>query len=646
MRKTTLLLLLATFTLALQAQNRIDVQQARTFRWDKPQVQNRQATPGKPQKAEGLSATQRAVGHIFGNNPDSITIKGAMVGTAGTYPVATAIGPDILNRYAGCKVVGIRVATAQSLGKCNTFLYTLENGYLSDEPLTKSQRLYEGWNNVFYNGETALDIEEGMTLLVGFEYTETESMVAAGSGGLCTVGKGDGENFLIYTNFGSGEGWYSVNNLGALCVQLIVDVSSLPEKAIGLSYLDTGFRYKKAGERVEMYVIVDNLGREDIGSYHLACQLDDQAPVMYDYTETLPEQGSTHLQPVFTLPSDISLGQHTLTVSLLAEEETTPSGDKTTSSNDFFIYDESLDRQKAYVEQYNSQNESMASITNPLFEQVAKSNKNMVLVNVYEPGNPLAIEEAAYLHDLYAYTLPSFTVNRSYFPGESYIAYDVNYYAEQYAPLVPAIIDDLVNQDMGQPAFATIDLDAQYDDETRMLTIDVAGTLVEGALDILGTPSVTLLLTENNVKSKQVVINQVTQRPTTKQDYVHQHVLRGFVTPPTGAPVEVSGNRYNARHTISIDPSWNVKEMTLVGFVTRTAEEVTDDNVLTMDVTNCNSISLSDLTGIHEVKAQEQGLQPEYFLLNGQRVNPGNLPKGIYIIREGGKRVRKLKIED
>ena len=211
---------------------------------------------------------------------------------------------------------------------------------------------------------------------------------------------------------------------------------------------------------------------------------------------------------------------------------------------------------------------------------------------------------------------------------------------------MPAIIDDLVNQDMGQPAFATIDLDAQYDDETRMLTIDVAGTLVEGALDILGTPSVTLLLTENNVKSKQVVINQVTQRPITKQDYVHQHVLRGFVTPPTGAPVEVSGNRYTARHTIAIDPSWNVKEMTLVGFVTRTAEEVTDDNVLTMDVTNCNSLSLSDLTGIHEVKAQEQSLQPEYFLLNGQRVNPGNLPKGIYIIRQGGKSVKKLKIEN
>lgn len=636
MRKTSLLLLLATFCLAIQAQHRIDAQQAHAVRWDKPQVQNRQATPGKPQKAEGLSATQRAVGHLFGNNPDSITLKGAMVGTAGTYPVATAIGPDILNRYAGCKVVGIRVAAAQSLGKCNTFLYTVENGYLSDTPLTKSQRLYEGWNNVFYNGDTALEIEEGMTLLVGFDYTETESMVASGMGGLCTVGKANGENFLIYTDFGSGEGWYSVNNLGALCVQLIVDVSSLPEKAIGMSYFDTGFMYKKAGEKVEMYVIADNMGREDIDSYQLSCQLDDQAPMVFNYTEPLPEQGSTHLQPVFPLPEDISLGQHTLTVSLFAEDETEVSSDKATGSVSFFIYNETVARQKVYVEQYNSQNETMASITNPLFEQVAKSNNNMVLVNVYEPGNPLAIEEASYLHDLYAYTIPSFTVNRAYFPGESYIAYDVNYYAEQYAPLVPAIIDDLVSQDMGQPSFATIDLEAQYDNETRVLTINVTGDLVEGALDILGTPSVTLLLTENNVKSKQAIINQVTQRPTTKQDYTHQHVLRGFATPPTGSPVEVSGNHYTAHHTIVIDPSWNLQEMALVGFVTRTAEEVTDDNVLEMDITNCNALSLSDLTGIHDTEASAGKQQREYFLLNGQRINPGNLPKGIYIIREGG----------
>lgn len=651
MRKASLTLLLVAFSLAIEAQYRIDTQLTSIVRWDKPQVQNRQATPGKPKKAEGLSATQRAVGHLFGN-PDSITIKGAMVGTAGIYPVATAIGPDILDRYVGCKVVGIRAAVAQSLGKCNTFLYTVADGSLSDTPLTKNQRLYEGWNNVFYNGDTALEIEEGMTLLVGFDYTETERMVEAGSGGLCTVGKANGENFLIYTDFGSGEGWYSVNNLGALCVQLIVDVSNLPEKALGLSYLDTGFRYKKAGERVEMYVIADNLGRENLDSYRLTCQLDDQTPVEFSYTDPLPEQGSVHLQPVFTLPSDITLGPHILTVSLFTDDETNQTGqtavaeEKATSSADFYIYNESLARQKAYVEQYNSQDEYMASIVNPLFEQVAKSNEEMVLVNVYQPGDPLAIEDAAYLHDLYAYTLPSFTVNRSYFPGESYIAYDVNYYAEQYAPLVPTIIDELVRQDMGQPAFATIDFDARYDNGTRQLTIDITGTLAEGALDILGTPSVTLLLTENNVKSKQTVINQITQRTTTQQDYTHQHVLRKFATPPTGAPVEVSGNQYTARHTVSIDPSWKLEEMTLVGFVTRTVEEVTDDNVLTMDITNCNSISLKELTGIHSLETSNGNPQPEYFLTNGQRVNPGNLNKGIYIIREGGKSRKILKIED
>ena len=51
-----------------------------------------------------------------------------------------------------------------------------------------------------------------------------------------------------------------------------------------MAYLDTGFRYKKAGEKVEMYVIAANTGREDINGYHIACQIDDGEVV------TVPER--------------------------------------------------------------------------------------------------------------------------------------------------------------------------------------------------------------------------------------------------------------------------------------------------------------------------------------------------------------------
>ena len=590
-------------------------------------------------KAEGLSSTQRAVGYIVDNTPDSITTKGVFIGASGDYPVAVLATDDMLSNYIGCKVIGIRVAAAQSLGKSELFLYPVSGGMVSEEGITKSQRLYEGWNNVFFNGDTSWEIQEGQQLLVGFEYKETDAMVDAGKGGLCTVGESQGNDFLVMGDFGSGQGWYGFSGLGSLCVQLIVDVSSLPARELTLAYVDTGFRYKKAGENIEMYIIAANTGLEDIDHYTLSCQLDEQSPQQFTYNQALPEQGNAHLQPVITLPANLPIGEHHLTVTLLDGENAEPLNEKATETVTFYVYEQTVERQKTYVEQYTSQQEYMTSIVDPIFNQVADNNPSMVLVNVYAPGEPLAVPEASYLHELYAYTLPSFTSNRSYFPGESYIAYDVNYYAEQYAAFVPSIINDIIMQDLLQPAFATVNLSASYNEEERLLTIDTSGELVEGATEILGTPAITLLLTENNVVGQQTVLNKITGRTKVQNDYTHQHVLRTFITPPLGDAVNISGQQYTAHHTITLDPAWNVNNMTLVAFITRSADAVTDDNVLQMDITNCNSISLAGLTSIKPIHADEAMPYDgtEYYTLDGRRLTSFPSQKGIYIYK--GKKV-------
>ena len=137
MRKAFFLLFTA-FTIVANAQQHIDFDHTRMVKWDGLRPY---ATPSgtclSPRKVDGLSSTQRPVGHIVANNPDSITIKGAMVGSAGTYPVGAVIGPDILDNYAGCKVVGIRMAAAQNLGKTNTFLYTLADNDIHLHALTR-----------------------------------------------------------------------------------------------------------------------------------------------------------------------------------------------------------------------------------------------------------------------------------------------------------------------------------------------------------------------------------------------------------------------------------------------------------------------------------------------------------------------------
>ena len=273
-----------------------------------------------PARVEGLSSLQRAVGYIVDSNPDSITMSGALVGTAGTYPLGVIVTADMLRDYVGCKVIGIRVAAAQSLGKSDVWLHPISNeGVVSDDGLSKGQRLYEGWNNVFFNGDASWEIKEGEMLLVGFDYNETESMVAADVGGICTVGEAQGNDFLIYTDVGDGMGWYSVGNLGSLCVQLIVDISNLPEKMLSLTYLDTGFRYKKADEKIEMYTIASNIWRNSLSGYTIRCRIDDQDPVNFTYDKPLAEAANDHQQPVLALPAGIAVGTHQLCVELLAD---------------------------------------------------------------------------------------------------------------------------------------------------------------------------------------------------------------------------------------------------------------------------------------------------------------------------------------
>ena len=669
MKRHFLFFLLVAFALTMQAQRRITGALATPVTPGQQPAALSSQQHAAPARVEGLSSIQRAVGFIAGNDPDSITIKGLMVGEAGSYPVAVAIGPDILAPYVGCQVVGIRIAAAQSLGKSNTFLRTIsEQGIISSSGIDKSQRLYEGWNNVFFNGDTSLEIEEDQTLLVGFEYNETEDMAASDQGGLCTVGESKSGGFLIYTDYGSGLGWYSINQLGALCIQLIVDVSNLPARALSLSYVDTGFRYKKAGDKVETYIIAANNGREDVSSYSLVCQLDDEAPVTFRYDEVLHQQGNAHQQPTLTLPADIAVGAHQLQVTLLAEDDTEPLSEDAVMTSRFYVYDKYLQRQKNYVEQYNSQDAYMASIVDPIFEEVAGQNPSMALVNVYAPGTGLSLPDADYLHELYAYTLPSFTINRSYFPGEAYIAYDVNDYVLAIPDLIPSMIGDMLLQEDLNPAFASVTLSPSWQSAGRELTVNVSGEVADDAAALFGDLALTVMLTEDKVVARQMTYNAATGRSSWNQNYQHDHVLRTYLTAPLGDKLTVSDGHYTAQYQLSLPDDWKAEDLSVIAFVTRAAETVTDDNVMSMDITNANSVSLADIvTGIEDATLARPWSLARARIDNGQWTTDNivvydlqgrkistihypfstseapfaSLPRGVYVVKQG-KKVKKI----
>lgn len=540
--------------------------------------------------AQSLSDNQRLLGYTL---TDNIDVRGAMFGDEGTYAIGAALFPTTLQSYKGCRVVGIRLAAAVNLGRTRIFLYNF-TGTAFDQLVGQNQRIYEGWNNVFFNGD-GYEISGDETLFYGFDYTETAEMVASETGGICGVGDDTDGAFYIYGNYGQGEGLYPISGVGKLCVQLIVDVSNLPRQAMNLTYLDTGFKYKQPGEHIDVLTMYRNTGRDTIRSCRLAWQLDDRQPVYIEKTDTVVSGEQATATFTVPLPEDLPTGNHSLAVFISEiEGSSQPTTDQSGLSSRFAVYRESVERSQVYMEIYTDQSSAYSAMLNNAVAAIG--NDRVAVVNVHRPDTPLSIEESAYLCDLYAYTYPSFTVNRAYFPGEPYIAYDMN----DYLPVFPldmsaAILSDIVMQDLYSPSFATVALQGSYDADTRQLSISATGQLLPEAGAIYDQLALTLLIVENDVKSRQAVYNSNTGRTTNNQNYKHQHVLRGFMTPPTGTPVETVGDSYTVSCTAEVYQDWNPDNLQVVALLTKAADAVTDDNVFDMDVVNCASISLADI---------------------------------------------------
>ena len=214
-----------------------------------------------------------------------------------------------------------------------------------------------------------------------------------------------------------------------------------------------------------------------------------------------------------------------------------------------------------------------------------------------------------------------------------------------YPSFVPGILGNLIAQDIASAAFATVDIAAEYDEQTRQLSVDVSGDLSPDAEAMFGDIAVTVLLTEDNVTAAQRIINPADNRETTNARYVHNHVLRQYVTSPIGDVVPMADNRYTGHFTTTLSDNWKAEDVKVVAFVTRAADAVTDDNVLEMDVVGANDFALSTIvSGINDLSLDpSQTSTPDYFTLDGRHVGAAPTQPGIYILRQGGQ-CRKVRI--
>lgn len=575
----------------------------------------------------GLGANQRVIGHTVSEEWD---YAGVMFGQAGTYTVGAVLYPQQLSFYKGCKVVGMRLAAAVDLGRTKVFV---KNATTGKEIFTQTQRIYGGeWNNIFFNDDP-YTITGEESLFYGFDYVETDEMIENEAGGIVCMQNASTGGFMVEQN----GTLYPTSGVGNLCVQLIVDTSALPAHNMTVTLLDAGFKYKPRTEQLDLFFMLMNVGREPIENYTVAVQIDGGEPQTFLVEEEKPvEAGATTTwEKYLDIPKDLAIGTHTITGYVTEiNGKAAPDPDKTKVSTSFALYDEFLDRERVLVEVYSSQMNPYSALLDEVMDEVRTDMPDKTaFVQVHAPGTGLAITDAEWLHNLYAYTLPTFTINRAYFPGEAHVAYDMNDYLG-FLPtgFLTAMVEDMVDQDYYNPAFADIKLEGSYNEATRKLDVAVSGKALPEAKAIYGDMALTLMLVQDDVRSRQTVVSGQTTKPDLT--YTHDNVLFGFMTSSRGDAIKLENDTYSAKYTTVLDEDIDPEKVRVIGFLTKAGAATSEEDAKDYDVINCSMYEIGELSGILDIEAASEKEIESVYTLDGLRLDKetANTP-GFRIIR-------------
>ena len=159
--------------------------------------------------------------------------------------------------------------------------------------------------------------------------------------------------------------------------------------------------------------------------------------------------------------------------------------------------------------------------------------------------------------------------------------------APVFIPTNEATITQLVDNSINLPPFMAIDMEADYDDETRELTLVVNTGKIEG-MTISDNPTINIFLTESGIEGSQSGATGT---------YTHDYVIREVLTPTWGDEVTFDENgEFTKEYSFIIPETWIIKNMEVAAF-TSNYDSLDPNNCM---VYNATSLKLSIFSSINE----------------------------------------------
>lgn len=593
--------------------------------------------------------------------------------------VAVRFDEDFADRFAGCRVTAIRVclsgvvgATAgvwlgedprpnnipvqsdpndirthdkykAAQGKPEEFAYHFPIESWITIPKDQNAKEAMAWQWVEQKLPKKYTIKKGEAFYAGFRswppFGGASNAVVALSGGETD------EHSWVYFN-GSDDPWAQllVTNMAEYGVNLMIQVclegSNLPTNDIAIAAVN-GSSYLKAGHDYDYECVVQNMAANTIKSFDVTYYLDGQLLVQDKHMEfangikykeyggfvikgiNIDEPGIHHLEVTVSNPNgvtDVLDGDNTLTRS-------------------FSVYrEEDVQPRRVLVEGFTGLTCGNCPGAHEREEEAFKDIDPIVVYHhsgFYEDPFTTDTDKSMtwFFNSTQTYA-PAIMMDRTN-PNDFYAAGTL---CPVFLPGNPEDIRMIYDRLSEVPTYVNVDIDANYNAETRQLDITVSGDIL--AIPEASDPRLNVWLTENGIPSYKV--KQAQTGSSEGMNYIHNHVMRATMTKNWGDPVDLKDASYSRTYTTMIPEDWVVENMEIVAFI----GNINNYDVNDCQVLNAQKLVMSDvLSGIANVDAQRTFSTKSYNLLGQPVATPAHgvsiertvSPNGDVIVRKNVK---------
>ena len=556
----------------------------------------------------------------LGSNPSNLvsTTKDDQISAAIYVPA------DQVRVFAGNQIKEVKAGLASKLSvtELKVWLRSELDGADLASATIGSGDLVKGWNTVAL--DTPYDITaETPGLYIGYTYTQKNTSKAIAVLDFPQAN-------ALFAKVGTAAEWEDHSSEGTLSVEAIVYGDNMPKYNLSLLSMKPQPVYVVDRGTLQVEMTVRNVASATISSFDAVCRIDGSDEVFTAHIEQSLAYNQIEIlqfsiEPTTAITS-ATPGERTLTVTLdnLAEGQDEAMSDNTLTAT-FQVVAHDFTR-VPLVEEFTTEKCTNCPRVAAYLHTTSESEEFKGRFNTVEHHSGYYTDQYTiqadtqwewFYDNVYA---PAIMLDRAPEFGDAAGTAVFN-------PGSQSEFDGLLRKELLKPAFVSLKIEPQVDEENRQIVVKVSGE--RSKQDLTVHPArITVMLTETNL----VTTNQAGY----SGEYVHVNVGRR-VNATWGDVIEWDGDSYTYTCTLFYRPAYVMANLGVLAFI----HDGDTNDKLSWEVCNSAAVQLKDVTaGVESLRMDTPSTTTRYYNLHG--VETAQPTKGLNIVRHGDGRVTKV----